>query len=307
MTTRAPRWAAGHRRVPGAPPDEEIEAALTVLRAAPTDRVNGLAITRTGADPGTAPTLLLVHGVGASRAAWAPLVPLLKDRYDLIVIDLPGHGDSDPLPARAPSHPAALARRVEEAMVEVGTSPAGRPHVVGNSLGGWVSLELAADGAASSVTALAPAGLRRRPVPPGPILRGNRTLARRTRGLVDPWLGVAAVRRAVLATGSSAPAQVHPGVARAMVAAMAGAIDYERMLDAACRRRFERARQLHVPVTVAFGDRDWILPRAAQRREMVPAGTRWVRLDRCGHAPMWDQPVRVCDLIDETVSAAGGA
>ncbi len=42
-----------------------------------------------------------------------------------------------------------------------------------------------------------------------------------------------------------------------------------------------------VPVTVAFGDRDWILPKGSQSRDALPAHTRWIRPQGWGHVPMW--------------------
>ena len=53
-----------------------------------------LAYTRTGAG---AP-LILLHGIGSSRHAWDPVLPGLAERFDVIAVDLPGFGDSAPLP-----------------------------------------------------------------------------------------------------------------------------------------------------------------------------------------------------------------
>jgi len=48
---------------------------------------------------GAGPPLLLVHGTGASMHSWFPLAPLLADSFKLVMIDLPGHGQSS-LPRR---------------------------------------------------------------------------------------------------------------------------------------------------------------------------------------------------------------
>ncbi|MCW2967797.1 MAG: alpha/beta fold hydrolase, partial [Solirubrobacteraceae bacterium] len=82
--------------------------------------------------------LLLLHPLGADRRVWDPVLGELAARCDVVVPDLPGFGASPPLDAVAT--PAALAGALAAFLGELGVS---RPHVVGNSLGGWVALELA--------------------------------------------------------------------------------------------------------------------------------------------------------------------
>lgn len=303
---------------------EDLEAAIELLEAAPTDHVRGLAVTRLGPHresreqateqtpaphqtrtqtPIPTPTVVLVHGLGASRVVWAPVVPDLARHYDLVVVDLPGHGASDPLDGTDPSC-LAVGRRVAATCAELGVV---RPHLIGNSLGGWIALEMAADDAAASVLALAPAGLRIRPVTPNPILRVNRALARRTAPIADALLDRSLMRRVVFATGSSNPAALHPALARGMVHALVASTAYEAMLDVCSRRRFERRSSVRVPTTVVFGDRDWILPPANQRPELAPPGVDWQRWPRCGHAPMWDQTERTLELAHRLIASASGA
>jgi pimeloyl-ACP methyl ester carboxylesterase len=65
---------------------------------------------------------------------------------------------------------------------------------------------------------------------------------------------------------------------------------------------------VQVPACVVFGDDDHILPAPDnQQPEAAPPGARWVVLPRCGHAPMWDAPGPVVQLVDETVRAAASA
>ena len=56
---------------------------------------------------GTGPPLVLLHGIGSSRQAWDPVVPALAGRFTVIAVDLPGFGDSAPLPAHVEPAPAA--------------------------------------------------------------------------------------------------------------------------------------------------------------------------------------------------------
>ena len=70
--------------------------------------MTALAYTRAGAG---AP-LVLLHGIGSSRHAWDPVIPALSEHFDVIAIDLPGFGDSGPLPPQVEPRPAALAAAV---------------------------------------------------------------------------------------------------------------------------------------------------------------------------------------------------
>ena len=53
-----------------------------------------LAYTRSGA--GT--PLVLLHALGLSRRIWDPVIPALSEQFDVLAVDLPGFGDSAPLP-----------------------------------------------------------------------------------------------------------------------------------------------------------------------------------------------------------------
>ena len=120
--------------------------------------MSALAYTRTGSG---APMVLL-HGIGSWRHAWDPVLPALAERFDVIAVDLPGFGESDQLPAGAEASQAALAAAVAGLLDELGVTA---PHIAGNSLGGWVALEIARIRQPASVTLLSPAGLWRGRIP----------------------------------------------------------------------------------------------------------------------------------------------
>ncbi len=85
------------------------------------------------------------------------MLPLLEERFDVLAVDMPGFGRSEPFPPGVDSTPEALADAVED---EMGRAGFDRAHIAGNSLGGWVALELARRGRAETVTAISPAGLQ---------------------------------------------------------------------------------------------------------------------------------------------------
>lgn len=86
-------------------------------------------------------TLVLVHGVNDQAGSWVSVVsPLMKD-FRIVAIDLPGHGDS--APATGPL-PMLLMVKAVGAIIDR-ESPERPVIVVGNSMGGWVSMLYAAD------------------------------------------------------------------------------------------------------------------------------------------------------------------
>src|SRR3954470_7780531 len=123
--------------------------------------------------------LLLLHGLGGSKGIWAPVLGLLEAEREPIAVDLPGFGTEPPLAAQVEPSAANLAAAVHERCRELGIE---RPHVAGNSLGGWVALEMGRAGWASSVTAISPAGLWRAAI--GERRVNTQLLARRLRPLV---------------------------------------------------------------------------------------------------------------------------
>ena len=86
-------------------------------------------------------SIVLVHGVNDQAGTWVSVIPPLIRDFRVIAIDLPGHGDSGPAtgPLPMPMMVTAL-----EAVIEH-ESPAAPVILIGNSMGGWVSMLYAAD------------------------------------------------------------------------------------------------------------------------------------------------------------------
>jgi pimeloyl-ACP methyl ester carboxylesterase len=76
--------------------------------------------------------LLLVHGITESRRTWDPLLPRLSQTFRVVTVDLPGHGESEPMDSYGLDR---LAANVGAVMNELGN---GTPLAVGHSLGGFV-------------------------------------------------------------------------------------------------------------------------------------------------------------------------
>ena len=81
------------------------------------------------------PTLVLIHGLGQDRDTWSRLAPRLEGRYRLLLVDLPGHGQSVAIPAVSVDAVAeALDRTLKERKVKQAV-------LVGQSYGGLVALQ----------------------------------------------------------------------------------------------------------------------------------------------------------------------
>ena len=234
---------------------------------------------------GTGPVLVLLHPLGADRHVWAPVMDRLTAERDVIALDLPGFGDSPSLNGGDPPTPAALAAAVTDFL------PPGPHHVAGNSLGGWVALELAAAGHARSVTAIAAAGLWPEPLAPKRgIARG---LARVLRPGLPALVRSPAGRRLALAGTVADADRVPPAAALRLVRAYADAPGFEAVNRAMRAGRFMRLEHIRVPVTLAWPEHDRLVARPAH----LPPTVRNVALPGAGHVPMWDAPDLVADVL----------
>jgi pimeloyl-ACP methyl ester carboxylesterase len=239
---------------------------------------------------GTGDPLLLIHPLGAHRGVWKPVVPLLAADFDVVWVDMPGFGDSEPLPDGVPATAANLAEAAVETLRGLGVA---RAHVAGISLGAWAALELAKTGAALSVTTLCAAGFWRHALGPRPS--PARAIARQARPLLRPLLSTAAGRRAVLSGVMAHPERVPPGDAYALVRAYATAPGFEAANSAMRSDLFHGWDEIEVPVTMAWADRD----RSVHPPEEVPQGVAVRRLRDCGHVPTWDSPEQVAGVIQQ--------
>lgn len=127
-----------------------LTTARALTRPVP-DRLELTAMHRGGS--GT--PLLLLHGIGAIWRVWTPVLEFLEPHHDVIAPTLRGHGGGLPLDDTIAPSLDALADGVEEDLDRLGL---GQVHIVGNSLGGWLAVELARRGRAQSLVLLSPAG-----------------------------------------------------------------------------------------------------------------------------------------------------
>jgi pimeloyl-ACP methyl ester carboxylesterase len=255
---------------------------------------------------GTGTPLLLLHGVGAIWRAWSPVLPYLEPHHDVIVPTLPGHGGGPPLdPDVAPSvH--ALTDAIEDELDRLGLQ---KVHIAGNSLGGWLGMELARRGRARSLVLFSPAG----------AWRSQRSIELRAAGIrlsvgalgrcasrADAIAANALLRWPLLAGQVAHPGRVPPEELAAYIRAGGAApVVVPLLRDLPLRQVQPLPVARDYPVRVVWGDRDRILPFAgfgAAMLERIP-GAESIRLRGVGHIPMSDDPAGVAELILQVTAA----
>jgi pimeloyl-ACP methyl ester carboxylesterase len=228
--------------------------------------------------------LVLLHGIGSRWQVWAPILPLLQERFTVLAPTLAGGSVPD---------------LADEVLRLAGDG--GPFHVAGSSMGGGVALELGRRGAARSVTVFSPIGFW------GPVSRRwcqvSVTAARGCARAFDPALPAlsrtAGGRIALFGLFFGHPARVGPQAGVADARHLATAPGFAAARAAFAHHRFADPGALHgIPVTVGWGTRDLILPaRQARRAERLLPSARHVRLPGCGHLPFADDPRACAELF----------
>ncbi|MFF5727270.1 alpha/beta fold hydrolase [[Kitasatospora] papulosa] len=244
--------------------------------------------------------LVLLHGIGHHRQAWDPVLRILAAERDVIAVDLPGFGAT-------PALPHGLAHDLRTMVPVLGSffEALGvvRPHVAGNSLGGLFALELGREGLARSVTALSPAGFwtpSERRYAFG-VLRAMRGAAlAMPMPLIERLARSSPGRTALTSTIYARPGRRSPAAVVSETVALREATGFRRTLEAGPGVTFADDVP-DVPVTIAWGSKDRLLPRrqGIRARHVIP-GARLVRLPGCGHVPMNDDPAAVARVVLDT-------
>jgi pimeloyl-ACP methyl ester carboxylesterase len=257
--------------------------------------------------------LVLLHGIFQADRVWRHVVPLLAGHFDVIAPMGFGHGGR--VPDKRPTTFEDWVDDSERVLDELGL---GKPHLAGNSSGGWTALELARRGRAKTVCALSPAGAWDRDWEDRKRLRDVLSTAmrdtRRSRRLLPLIAYSGRLRRMIMSDVA-----VHGDrMSRA---------DFIDSADnvlgcAVLEDTIEDTTQLEpldpppCPITLAWSREDRLFPidvYGARAQQMIP-GARFVVLEDVGHVPMFDDPQLVADTIlaatkvpangDQTTSSA---
>lgn len=246
---------------------------------------------------GSGEPLVLVHGLTHRRQAWYPVLDELAAQREVILVDLPGHGQSPALVTEG--RPVADVLR-DEFKQFLAALDLDRPHVAGNSLGGLVALHAGAEGDARSVTALSPAGFWRTEAQfayTKQIFLRACALSARLGARAEYLARSRAGRKLMYGMLCAHPARVSVDQAIGDLRAFVAARPALRVLLAAAEP-FDREIDVSVPVTIAWAARDLVLPpwQADVARRRYPHGEH-ILMRGVGHVPMTDAPAFVAKVL----------
>jgi pimeloyl-ACP methyl ester carboxylesterase len=253
---------------------------------------------------GTGEPLVLIHGMGSAATAWKPIIGDLKNKFKVVTVDLPGHGRTAFSPVQ-PMDPTSLAQLVIKNLNSLGID---KFHLVGNSLGGWICLEIATSNPeiVKSITALAPAGLWLTPFTsryPGEV--ALRFMASGVEKVAPSALNYTWAKKMGFETVSPRWRELSNEICLDATTAMANSTGYFPAWDALLGKRFDKQITTSIPITIIFGDSDHTLPqKTCQERSLAPTHAKWVVLPQTGHVPMWDSPNEVLSEIMATTGVS---
>ena len=265
-------------------------------------------------------TTLLVHGLGGSHANWLAVGGRLATERRVVAVDLPGFGRS-PLAGRSPD--VASSRAVLARVMDV-VSPDAPVVLVGNSMGGLVSMMEAAE-RPSRVAGLVLVDSSL----PAATARVDREVVLNFAAFSLPWVGARLLDwRASRTTPEQSvaetmrlccvdPSRIDPGVLAEhhVMARYRRTLPWanEAFLLAArsivgtfVRHRSFRAlvRSVRAPTLVVHGDRDRLVPIAAARAACAlrPDWSLAV-LEDVGHVPQLEAPEAFVDVVERWMSS----
>jgi pimeloyl-ACP methyl ester carboxylesterase len=254
---------------------------------------------------GEGPDVVLIHGLGAAKSSFFDCAALLaKAGYRVHAIDLPGFGGSSK-PSRAPYTAPWFAKAVRGVMDELDIETA---HLVGNSMGGRVALEIGLrwPERVRSIAALCPAvAFVKRDF--HPLVR----LLRPEFGLVPHKLHRGIVERQLWSMFCDPDAldpsvadvvvdefQRHYSSAGARVAFYASARNIYLDRPFGDKGFYPRLTELVPPALFVWGTHDKLIPAGFRRHvaEALP-GAEQVVLDGCGHVPQVERPEQTVGML----------
>ncbi len=244
---------------------------------------------------GSGEPLLLVHGLGGTWQAWNPMPATLAAEREVIAIDLPGFGETPPLPG--PVSFATLTDALSAFLDEHGLTDV---DTVGSSMGARMVLELARRGVGGTAVALDPGGFWS----DGELrffstsLRASITLLRVLRPALPTLLGNPVTRTALLAQFSARPWALSREVTLTELQSFIDAPAFDPTLDALVASPPQQGGPTPGRVVLGWGRQDRVtLPRQAARaqRAFPHAELHW--FGHCGHFPNWDVPDEAARLV----------
>ena len=246
--------------------------------------------------------MVCVHGFMDTWRTWELVLPMLEGHHDVLALTLPGHAGGPPLTGAATG--AAITDELERAMDDAGFGVA---HLVGNSLGGYLALQLAARGRAESVVALAPAGgWATGDASFRALLDYQRMMQEdlRTSALnADAIVATRQGRRRATQLTTENFAHIPAGLLAHQIRGVMNCEATVPLIEGALRECWLLdAERITCPVRVVWGTADRLLPWPAAaarfRTDWLPHAD-WIEIEGVGHAPQLDVPLVTAHLITD--------
>jgi pimeloyl-ACP methyl ester carboxylesterase len=225
---------------------------------------------------GAGPLLVLLHGAGHEAGGWCKVVPELKHHFQLVIPDLAGHGESDPLAG------VLSLRTLLTALKEVlDTKPCRDAPLVlaGNSLGAWMAMLYAQECPHRVTRLILIDGCPIHEALEVNIMPKDREEARRA---LDAVLDPSTPRRPNFVLDDLVRISNSGPISRLLAAGVEDISKY--LLE-------DKLASFQLPVDLIWGASDRLVPLdyAKKLQSQLPHSTLTV-MERCGHAPQLERP-----------------
>lgn len=244
--------------------------------------------------------MVCLHGFTDTWRTWELVLPALAERHDVLAPTLPGHAGGPPLEPDLTDE--ALVDAVEAQLDRAGIDTA---HLVGNSLGGYLALRLAARGRARTVVALAPAG---------GWAEGDESfkdtlgyfaklyeLVQQAAPHADQIVASPEGRRRATEATATHYEHIPAGLLAHQIRGAAACDGTLPLIEHARRYGYTlEAERVTCPVRIVWGTADKILPwpsAAVRYTDSWLPTAEVVELDGIGHCPQLDAPLQAAQLI----------
>jgi pimeloyl-ACP methyl ester carboxylesterase len=254
---------------------------------------------------GSGTPLLLLHGISVTWRTWKPVLSLLEQHHDVIAPTLLGHSGAAPLAEGVEPSLMALVDGVEAELDKLGLD---KVHIAGNSMGGWISLELARRGRARSVVVFSPAGAFGSNLRIAALVKGM-SVGMRMMESQGPRLEKLAWtprgRRMLAYSQFEHPERADPLELIADIRAIKNAPVVRPLLKVLSDKPMEPLPDPGCPIRVVWARKDRVVPYKHYGQpllERLPSAELIIQ-DGVGHVPMTDDPETVVRLITEVTSS----
>jgi pimeloyl-ACP methyl ester carboxylesterase len=259
---------------------------------------------------GQGSTLVLLHGLGGTWEIWKPVLGALAQEHRVVALTLPGHHGG---PAYAGEGDATVAGLADQVIGALRAEGIDRAHVAGNSLGGWLAVELARRGFARSVTAFSPAGAWRSDADYRAIATPFRifyAIVGVILFLVRWFAGSAWLRKTLMRQTMEHGERLAPGDFVAGLRAMANTTILRGLLRTMGRDGPVAPLDAGaVPVRIAWGGADAVIPFDRYGAPFVERirGVDATTVPGAGHVPTYDEPEKIVASILEVTRPVDAA